>query len=172
MPQQPRGLQHREPQTLAEIQPSHVGGGQVPAPSRARHPCTPRSWGCSAGTRGAQSTATHSCLAPGQALQGTGIWLQPCPFQPGRAAGKGPALRCCRGASPPAQPSPAQARREVQELCWCPTLHPPAPCEWGGRCSAPRGQGSAGPEQQAWSCCRAVPTELSYVTQPAGQLAL
>lgn len=91
-----------------EIQPSHVGGGQVPAPSRARHPRTPSSWGCSAGTQGAQSTATHSCLALGQALQGTGSWLQPCPFQPGRAAGKAPALRRCCGALPPAQPSPGR----------------------------------------------------------------
>lgn len=66
----------------------------------------------------------------------------------------------------------AQPEQGGRELCWCPTLHPPAPCEWGGRCSAPRGQGSAGTEQQAWSCCRAVPTQLSYVTQPAGQLAL
>lgn len=39
----------------------------------------------------------------------------------------------------------------------------------------PPGQGSAGmgpSKQQAWSCCRAVPTELRYVTQPARQLAL
>lgn len=151
-------------------------GGFLPRPVPSI-PSTPRSWGCSAehsdGTRGAQSTATHSCLARGQAPQGTWFWLQPCPFQPGRAAGKGlmlpilEALLCC---------TQSCTAREVEE-----TTQGAQPSVLLHRANGvggvlhPPGQGSAGmgpSKQQAWSCCRAVPTELRYVTQPARQLAL
>lgn len=158
------GAPAKEPQTLAEIQPSHVGGGQVPAPSRARHPRTPSSWGCSAGTQGAQSTATHSrLLAPGQVLQGTGIWLQPCLFQPGRPAGKGPALRCCCGALPPAQPG--SGRREgAGGAALVP--HPPSPCTvrmgWAVFCSPGPGLGWDGAASLVLLPCCSHRAQLCY----------
>jgi len=130
------------------------GGGQVSAPSRARQPehtqvlGVQRSAEHSDGTRGAQSAAAHSCLAPGQAPQGMRFWLQPCPFQPGRAVGKGPTLPMLRSVTASlAQPS----RGGGGSYAGCPTLCLPAACERGGRHSAPPrpGLGWDGPVEAA-----------------------
>lgn len=154
------------------------GEGRFLPPPVPGIPSTPRSWGCNA----VQSTAM--ALKEPRAQPPTPAWHRDKPCR-GWGSGSSPALssqaglqgrgqhcRCCK-ALPPAQPSPA---REVEEAVE--GAQPSIPLHRAngvGGVLLPPGQGSAGlgpPKQQAWSCSSAVPTELSYVTQPAWQLAL
>lgn len=102
--------------TDTEIQPSDVGGGKVPAPSRAWHLCTPSSWGRSPehshpllpGT--GTSPAGDRDLAPALPFpgrqgcrEGTSTAVLPWSFStsPGQAGREGGRWRSCAQASIP-----------------------------------------------------------------------
>lgn len=111
-PQQPRGLQSREPQTLAAIQPSHVGGFYpVPCPASQAHP-------------GPGGAAQSTAMAPEEprAQPPTPAWHGDKPRR-GHGSGSSPALSSRAG---------LQGRGQCCQFWkrYCAVLSPAQPGRW------------------------------------------